>query len=268
MSEAALALLQGRKILALTGAGCSTDSGIPDYRGEESIKKARNPVQYKQFMQEERSRQRYWARSFVGWPRFQQAQPNATHDALSKLEQAGHLTGIITQNVDRLHHQAGSRAVVELHGALAEVICLGCGALSGRAALQQRLEALNPNYAQWATEAPDGDAEVEDTTAFNVASCERCQGILKPHVVFFGENVPEARVISARQMLLESEVLLVLGTSLTVYSGYRFVRYAREQQLPVVVINRGPTRADAELTLKLDQGVAESLLPLMAALLG
>ncbi|MCB9796850.1 MAG: NAD-dependent deacetylase, partial [Alphaproteobacteria bacterium] len=184
-------LLRGRRVLALTGAGCSTESGIPDYRGPETARRARNPIRFQDFVKSPEGRQRYWARSFVGWPRIAEARPNAGHRALAALEQRGLLSGLITQNVDRLHQAAGSRAVIELHGALAEVICLGCGRLSKRADLQARLAALNPGFGRRDAEAaPDGDADLIEVTDFQVAGCGQCGGDLKPHVVFFGENVP------------------------------------------------------------------------------
>lgn len=244
------ALLRGRRWVALTGAGCSTESGIPDYRGPDS--KPRTPIQYKDFMESEQARARYWARSRRGWPHFSKARPNPSHQALVELEDAG-LLGIITQNVDRLHQRAGSGTVVDLHGALEEVLYLGCGALSDREALQRRLEEENPGEVVDAPLAPDGDAEGESGVGFQVPACARCGGILKPHVVFFGENVPPPRLALAKELFARAQCLLVAGSSLTVFSGYRFVRWAAEAGIPVVILNQGPTRGDSLAALKWEQ---------------
>jgi len=255
-------LLEGRRVVALTGAGCSTDSGIPDYRGPDGLQRARVPIRYGEFVASEPHRQRYWARSVAGWPRFSAAVPNRAHWALAQMEAQGSLVGVITQNVDRLHHAAGSRRVVELHGALARVRCLQCGAYEDRAVLQERLLALNPWMRETdARMAPDGDAELdrEAEARFRVAACHACGGVLKPDVVFFGENVPRHIVDAAWGMLDEADALLVLGSSLTVFSGYRFVLGARERRLPVAIVNRGITRGDPFATLKLDMNVAEAL---------
>ena len=251
--------LHGRRALALTGAGCSTDSGIPDYRGPHTRHVPRNPLMYRAFVDDPATRRRYWARSMAGWPRFRAASPNAAHMALAALERDGALTGVITQNVDRLHDRAGSRAVVELHGALAEVVCLGCGALEDRDAVQHRLIASNPSFDLDAPIAPDGDAEVGDAAAFRVPCCLACGGVLKPRVVFFGENVPRATVEASTAMIDQAEALLVAGTSLTVWSGYRFVRRAAERGIPIAIVNLGPTRADSLATLRVDAGVGETL---------
>ena len=259
-------LLRGRRLVALTGAGCSTDSGIPDYRGPGTLARARNPVQYRAFVEDPIARQRYWARSMLGWPRFSAARPNGAHRALAALEQAGVLRGIITQNVDRLHHAAGSARVVELHGALAEVICLACGALEARAALQDRLARLNPWWDAEVELAPDGDAELTQVDGFRVADCLACGGVLKPRVVFFGENVPRPTVDDAFGLLGEGEALLVAGSSLTVYSGLRFVRRAAEQGVPVVILNLGPTRGDPLAALRLDAPLGDTLPALADAL--
>lgn len=234
-------LLQGRKTVVLTGAGCSTESGIPDYRGPETRNRARNPIQYRQFLRDPTARQRYWARSFTGWPRFRQARPNRAHALLARLEAEGLVNGIITQNVDRLHHVAGSRRVVELHGALAEVTCLECGALLERDTLQHELAALNPDWnAESLDIAPDGDVEIGSPyERFRVSSCDRCRGPLKPRVVFFGESVPKPVVRDAFALFDEAEALLIVGSSLAVFSGYRFLLRARDQGKPAAMINLG-----------------------------
>jgi NAD+-dependent protein deacetylase sirtuin 4 len=252
--EALRHLTEGRRVVVLTGAGCSTESGIPDYRGPETARRARNPVQYRAFTSDPEARRRYWARSMIGWPRFQAARPNAAHHALAAAEEAGLIAGVITQNVDRLHHVGGSRQVVELHGALAEVRCLDCGALSCRAALQQRLEAQNPGWREeHATLAPDGDADAEALPAdFTVTPCEGCGGVLKPNVVFFGEAVPRAVVDAAFRLFDEAEALLVVGSSLAVFSGYRFVRRAAERGLPIGIVNLGSCRGDAHAAARVD----------------
>lgn len=262
-------LLQGRRLAILTGAGCSTESGIPDYRGAETSKKKRNPIQYKDFVRNPEARVRYWARSTLGWPRFLAARPNPAHRAIARLEHHGVSCGLITQNVDRLHHAAGSQDVIELHGALAEVTCLSCGVLEPRTTLQQRLLALNPGWSETSTEiAPDGDAVVapEDTIHFRLPTCQRCGGPLKPNVVFFGENVPKARVEAAWSMLAQADCLLVIGSSLTVFSGYRFVRGAQQQGIPVAIINLGETRGDKHAHICAAAQVSTFLPPLVNTL--
>ena len=259
-------LMLGRRVVVLAGAGCSTESGIPDYRGEGTRRRARQPVQYKQFVSSPEARRRYWARSMIGWPRFRAAQPNPAHRALARLEAAGVVTGVITQNVDRLHHAAGNQQVVELHGALAEVRCLDCGQVESRNALQDRLRELNPDWlAHRAALAPDGDADLEgpDLETFRVADCRECGGSLKPNVVFFGESVPKRRSEAAWSLWADAEVLLVVGTSLAVLSGYRFVKKAPDRGLPVVIVNQGPTRGDGEATARLDARLGDAL-PAMA----
>lgn len=260
-------VLRGRRLVALTGAGCSTESGIPDYRGPGTRARARNPVQYRAFVDDARARQRYWARSMLGWPRFSAARPNAAHHAFAALERAGLLGGVITQNVDRLHHAAGSARVVELHGALAEVVCLACGSLEPRDHLQVRLTLLNPAWDADVELAPDGDAELAAVEGFRVADCLACGGVLKPRVVFFGENVPRPTVDAAFTLLEEGDALLVAGTSLTVYSGFRFVRRAAERGIPVAVLNLGPTRGDPLATVRVDAAVG-TVMPGLAEVLG
>lgn len=265
------ALLRGRRAVALTGAGISTESGIPDYRGGGTLRRARNPIQYREFVHDPDGRRRYWARSAIGWARFRAARPNPAHRAAAALEQAGALAGIITQNVDRLHSAAGSRRVVELHGALAEVRCLDCGTVESRDRVQERLLALNPGWEQrQARSAPDGDAELPAALVeeFRVAGCDHCAGTLKPNVVFFGESVPRATVDAAWTLLDEAEVLLVIGSSLAVFSGYRFVRRAAERGLPIAIVNLGQTRGDPLATLRIEARAGELLPRLVRALDG
>jgi NAD-dependent SIR2 family protein deacetylase len=267
--DALVAMLRGRRVVALTGAGVSTDSGIPDYRGPDGLERKRPPVQYQEFMQSHVRRQRYWARSVVGWPRFSSARFNEAHSALARMEHAGFVRGIITQNVDGLHQAAGSLRVVELHGALARVRCTGCGVIEARNSLQERMLALNPGaHEAAAVSAPDGDAELDaaHVEGFVVAGCVLCDAVLKPDVVFFGENVPKPVIDEAWRLFDEAEVLLVAGTSLAVFSGYRFVRKAVERGVSVVIVNRGVTRGDGDATLKLDAHVGTTLTLLAAKL--
>ena len=261
--------LWGRRLTVLTGAGCSTESGIPDYRGPETARRARNPIQFRAFRDDPKARRHYWARSVVGYRRMSQARPNPAHLALSELERTGLFAGLITQNVDGLHTDAGSRAVVELHGAIRQVRCMGCGARSLRSVLQERLLQLNPGWGhRRAEQAPDGDAEVEGTEGFRVADCVVCRGPLKPDVVFFGENVDKADVERAYAMVDASEALLVVGTSLQVFSGYRFVKRAAQRGQPIAVINLGETRGDALATVKVEGRAGEILPVLVRALTG
>ncbi len=264
-------VLAAHPITVLTGAGISTDSGIPDYRGPASP--PRTPMTYQQFVGDPDFRRHYWARNHVGWRHVHRRQPNAGHRALAALERAGVVRGIITQNVDRLHHLAGSRRVIDLHGTYARVSCLSCGHPVSRAELAVRLEALNPEFAAVhavddAEIAPDADAAIAATGGFRVADCTCCGGLLKPDIVYFGENVPRPRVARAYALVEAGDALLVAGSSLTVLSGLRFVRHAAKRGMPVVVVNRGPTRGDDLATLKLDAGCSEVLSALAAALLG
>ena len=262
-------LLLGRRWVALTGAGMSTDSGIPDYRGPTSVRAT--PMQYGEFVGSEESRRRYWARSYLGWRRIGQALPNAGHRALVELEEAG-LQGVLTQNVDGLHAAAGSTDVIDLHGRIADVVCLGCGRVSPRLELQQRLAELNPDLdgpapvLEHAELRPDGDAVVEDWHHFRLAGCPVCDGPLKPDVVFFGESVPKPRVERAYALVDRADVLVVLGSSLTVMSGLRFVRHQVKHGRPTVVVNRGSTRGDDLATLKLERGCSETLTGLVERL--
>ncbi|QIS11639.1 NAD-dependent protein deacetylase [Nocardia arthritidis] len=260
--ERLLESLGGRRIAVLTGAGLSTDSGIPDYRGPDSP--PRNPMTYQQFVADPVFRQRYWARNHIGWRRMDGSWPNAGHRALARLERMGAVTGLITQNVDMLHTKAGQRRVIDLHGTYARVRCLGCDALISRMALAERLEAANPGFAAAARldgleVAPDADAVVADTTGFVMVDCARCGGMLKPDIVYFGENVPKDRVADAYAVVESADALLVAGSSLTVLSGLRFVRHAAKLGHPVVIVNRGRTRGDELATLTLHAGCSPTL---------
>jgi NAD+-dependent protein deacetylase sirtuin 4 len=262
--------LRDRRITVLTGAGMSTDSGIPDYRGPRGSLKKRTPVQYAEFLRSEADRRRYWARSCLGWPFMTERRPNAGHLALARLQNNGPVLSVITQNVDGLHQAAGSRDVLELHGGLDGVVCLGCGARTSRDDLQERMLARNPGWLEQTAEAaPDGDAELPRrvTDHFHVPDCSDCGGILKPDVVFFGENVPAPRVTEAFRRVDEGEVLLVLGSSLTVYSGYRFVDHAVRKGTPVVIVNQGETRGDPVATLRIDAGLIPVLEELVRRLI-
>ncbi len=256
--QRACEVLDGRRWLVLTGAGVSTDSGIPDYRGPGSP--ARTPMTYQQFVAGPADQQRYWARAHLGWSRMGRAEPGPTHHALVALEAAGRLSGLITQNVDGLHRRAGHRDLVELHGRVDQVVCLDCGERTSRSRVQRRLDLLNPGWAdQDVVVAPDGDAVLEDTGSFRVAGCERCGGRLKPDGVFFGENVPKDKVAHCYRLTDEAEALVVLGSSLQVMSGLRFVRRARANGTPVVIVNRGSTRGDELADVRVDAGCAETL---------
>lgn len=260
-------VLAGRRVAVLTGAGLSTDSGIPDYRGPDSPPS--NPMTIRQFTSDPVFRQRYWARNHVGWRHMEDTLPNAGHRALAALEAASVVTGVITQNVDLLHTKAGSRNVINLHGTYAQVACLDCGSTMTRAALAERLEALNPGFIERAEAigglavAPDADAVVADTASFHYLDCECCGGMLKPDIVYFGESVPKAVVAEAYTLVEGADALLVAGSSLTVFSGYRFVRHAAARGIPVAIVNRGSTRGDDLATVKVDGGCSE-LLALLA----
>ena len=265
MTEAALELLADRPLVVLTGAGLSTDSGIPDYRGPGSP--SRMPMTYQDFVSGPEAQQRYWARSHLGWGRMKQASPNAGHLALARLDPEL----LITQNVDGLHEAAGSRRLVALHGRIADVVCLGCRRTSSRAALHERLAASNPGWERRHAAAevrPDGDVDLDDTGDFVVPGCDSCGGVLKPDVVFFGENVPPPRVercyAAVDALAPAGGALLVVGSSLTVMSGFRFVRRAAKAGTPVVIANRGPTRGDDLATYTVEAGCSEFLEELAA----
>ena len=243
-----------RAVFVLTGAGTSTGSGIPDYRGADGAWKRRPPVTYQAFVHEPHTRARYWARSFVGWPVVAAARPNRAHTALAALDRDGRLSALVTQNVDGLHERAGHRAVIDLHGRIDRVVCLACRHGLARADVQAMLADANPDWtALTATAAPDGDADLDgvDFAAFRAPGCPRCGGLLKPDVVFFGENVPRERVEAAADALRRSDAMLVVGSSLMVYSGFRFARMAHELGRPLAILTRGVTRADELATLKL-----------------
>ena len=256
-------LLHGQRVAVLTGAGMSTDSGIPDYRGPDSPPS--NPMTIRQFTSDRAFRQRYWARNHVGWRHMDVTMPNAGHRALAALEASGVVTGLITQNVDLLHTKAGSRRVVDLHGTYARVACLDCGHRMSRGALAELLEDANPGFLEAAEAvggiavAPDADAVVARTDSFVIVDCPACGGMLKPDIVYFGENVPKERVEQAYSVVDDADVLLVAGSSLTVYSGFRFVKHAVAHNRPVAIVNRGPTRGDELATVKLHAGCSEIL---------
>jgi NAD-dependent SIR2 family protein deacetylase len=247
---------QHRRLFIVTGAGCSTGSGIPDYRGADGAWKRARPVTYQAFMGQEKTRRRYWARSLIGWRRFREARPNDTHRALARLEAIGGSELLVTQNVDRLHQAAGSARVIDPHGRLDLVRCMRCERRIGRDDLQWEMERLNPDWlGVEALDAPDGDADIDgvEFSSFAVPSCQKCGGVLKPDVVFFGENVPRDRVNAAEPHLAQAEAILVVGSSLMVYSGFRFVDMAARIGKPVAAVNLGRTRADELLVLKVER---------------
>lgn len=261
-------------IAVLTGAGLSTASGIPAYRDEQGNWRHPPPIQHQAFLKFEMTRRRYWARSFVGWQRMANAQPNRGHAALASLQSRGAVSTIITQNVDGLQQRAGADPVIELHGSVHQVVCLGCGANFARSLVQGWLAALNPDFAKndyvGIAAAPDGDAQLEEGAlhAFAVPNCPRCDGVIKPDVVFFGDNVPRDRVSRAIAALDEAKALLVVGSTLTVYSGFRFARQAAESGKPIVAINRGVTRADSLVALKIEADCSVVLQLIDCALFG
>jgi NAD-dependent SIR2 family protein deacetylase len=256
-------------VVVLSGAGLSTESGIPDYRGESGRRRRAEPMTYQTFVGSAAARRRYWARSHLGWRHVARATPNAGHRVVAELEGRGLIAGIITQNVDGLHQAAGAQDVIELHGSLDRVICLTCGQRTSRDMLDQRLRAANPDWhARVGAINPDGDAVLADDRidAFHVVDCHSCGGLLKPDVVFFGENVPPPRVEECYALTERANTLLVLGSSLTVMSGYRFVRHAAERDIPVAIINQGPTRGEAHALLALDAPLGSTLTALLARL--
>ena len=257
-----------RRVFVLTGAGCSTESGIPDYRGLDGEWKRQRPMEYQPFVRDPVMRARYWARSLIGWRSFGKAEPNDAHRALAEAESRGMVGLLVTQNVDGLHQAAGSRRVVDLHGRLDRVACLACRQTTGRAGWQQHLSTLNRNWVGLdAPVAPDGDADLDglDFSTFVVPACPRCGGVVKPDVVFFGENVPPWRHTQATAALSQSDAMLVVGSSLMVHSGYRYALAAARLGLPIAAVNLGRTRADHLLTLKLAAPAGEALTAVLAA---
>ena len=258
-----VALLAGRSVAVLTGAGISTDSGIPDYRGPDSPPS--NPMTIRQFTSDPVFRQRYWARNHVGWRHMDDTLPNAGHRAVAALERDGVANGVITQNVDLLHTKAGSRNVINLHGTYARVVCLSCGESMSRAVLAEQLDALNPGFTERVEAigglavAPDADAVVADTASFRYVGCASCGGMLKPNIVYFGESVAKDIVQQAFSFVEAAGALLVAGSSLTVFSGYRFVRHAAALGIPIAIVNRGTTRGDDLAAVKVDGGCSELL---------
>jgi NAD-dependent SIR2 family protein deacetylase len=250
-------------VLVLTGAGMSTDSGIPDYRGPSGASRRYSPMTYQAFVGDAAARRRYWARSFLGWRQIAGARPNRAHHVVADLQRAGALVGIVTQNVDGLHQAAGAEDVIELHGGLDRTVCLGCAERRPRVELDARLRALNPGFdASIANVNPDGDVELPDEMLadFVLATCAACgSDLLKPDVIFFGENVPADRVAASFALVAQARSVLVLGSSLTVFSGYRFVRAAARAAIPVAIVNQGPTRADALATLRVDAALRDVL---------
>jgi NAD-dependent SIR2 family protein deacetylase len=265
--DSAVEILRGRRVAVLTGAGVSTDSGIPDYRGAGAP--VRTPMTFSQFLEDLEYRKRYWAGSQLGWKRFDAAQPNDGHRALAELELAGAINGIITQNVDGLHLRAGSQRVVDLHGTMDRVRCLRCGQLYARTAISQQIDDLNPWLSDpTASElGPDGDVEITSVAEFVLPSCENCDGMLKPDIVFFGEYIPKEKFIEASALVQKADALLIAGSSLVVNSGIRLLDHATRRHLPVVIINRGVTKGDPRASLKIDGGTTETLLELRDRLL-
>ncbi len=256
-------------VVILSGAGLSTESGIPDYRGPTGLARRAAPMTYQTFTGSAAARRRYWARSYLGWRHIARAVPNDGHLAVAELSRRGLLTGIITQNVDGLHQAAGASEVTELHGSLHRVLCLSCGQRTSRTELDRRLAAANPGWdAEPTLINPDGDAVLaaEATESFRVADCSACGGVLKPDVIFFGENVPRARAQSCYALVEEASSLVVLGSSLTVMSGLRYVRHAASLHLPIVIVNQGSTRGDSCATATVDAPLGPTLSALADAL--
>ena len=265
-----LGVVAAGNVLVLSGAGLSTESGIPDYRGPTGLARGATPMTYQTFTGSAAARRRYWARSHLGWRHIAQAVPNHGHHAVAELGRCGRLAGIITQNVDGLHQAAGASEVIELHGSLHRVICLSCGQRTARAELHRRLAAANPDWdpEPSASINPDGDAVLADdaTQSFQVADCVACHGVLKPDVVFFGENVPRPRAEACYALVERASSVVVLGSSLTVMSGFRYVRHAAKLELPVMIVNQGPTRGDSYATATLDGPLGQVLTALVAGL--
>ncbi len=250
------------RLVVLTGAGISTDSGIPDYRDRNAQWKRKQPVQHHDFMQSMETRQRFWARSLIGWPMMRDAKPNTAHLKLAELERKGHIPLLITQNVDGLHQHAGHQNIIDLHGRSDRVLCMQCTAQYSRNQVHLWMQEENESFKRFqATAAPDGDADLEnvDFSLFNVSACPKCKGILKPDVVFFGDNVPREQVERSLTQLQKADALLVIGSSLMVYSGFRFCKRAHEWGIPISALTLGKTRADELLTLKIDASIKDTL---------
>jgi NAD-dependent SIR2 family protein deacetylase len=260
-------LLQAGGVVVLSGAGISTDSGIPDYRGASGAALRKHaPMTFQAFIGDPEARHRYWARSHVGWPMMRDARPNAAHHAVAAWQEAGVVTSVVTQNVDSLHAKAGSPEVVDLHGRLDRVVCLDCSIIESREVIAERLEAANPGWRHLTGAInPDGDVDLTDADVrqFTMVSCTRCGGVLKPDVVYFGETVPRDRVVNAYARVDEAQSLLVLGSSLHVYSGRRFVLRAVERGIPVAIVNQGPTRADDVADIRIDGSLGEVLVSVL-----
>lgn len=264
--DEAIELMRGARVAVLTGAGVSTDSGIPDYRGEGAP--VRTPMTVQTFLSSEAARKRYWAGSHLGWRDFASAAPNAGHRALARLEASGIVSGVVTQNVDGLHRRAGSRHVVELHGGMDRVVCLECGQHYARQAIAHELTTQNPwlDADRPVRLNPDGDVQIDDVDAMRIPACTVCGGVLKPDVVFFGEFVPVPTFRAAASLVAGADVLLVAGSSLVVNSGMRLLEQARRSRLPVVIVNRGATKGDPRAAVKIDAGASETLAAFAAAL--
>ena len=256
----AIEALRGRSTAVLTGAGISTDSGIPDYRGEGAPKA--HPMTFQNFMESHRHRQRYWLGSHLGWGRFASATPNGGHTAIARAEASKAFSGVVTQNVDALHHKAGSLRVVDLHGRLDKVRCVHCGQSFTRSAVAQSIDRLNPWLAVTDMQGhvrPDGDVDIAVSEEFVIPRCDMCEGVLKPEVIFFGEFVPPSVFDQAAGLLARSQALIVAGSSLVVNTGMRLVSLAHKKKLPIVIINRGPTKADRMATVRIEGGTSETL---------
>jgi len=262
----AVELLRGRTLAILTGAGVSTDSGIPDYRGEGAP--VRTPMTFQQFLDSVNYRKRYWAGSHLGWKRFDSAEPNLGHRSIAELERRGILDGVITQNVDGLHLRAGSIRVVDLHGSMDRVRCLTCGQHYARASIADRIAADNPwlESPDAVELSPDGDVEIHDVDSFVIPECSVCGGVLKPDVVFFGELVPREKFEEARALVKRADALVIAGSSLVVNSGIRLLDQATRRRLPVVIINRGSTKGDVRASVKIESGTSETLADLLERL--
>jgi NAD-dependent deacetylase sirtuin 4 len=278
--ELASFLRLNKNIIVLTGAGASTDSGVPDYRGPQGIYRSRpnyRPIMFQEFMSSSLARKRYWARSFWGWPKLHRAFPNKCHHALSELQEQGIISSIITQNVDGLHQAAGSKNVLELHGSLKNVICQGCHAVYDRAQLQKILARLNPSLLELdetiesgdvaSSMNPDGDSDVQfDYSQIQIPSCQRCSSILKPDVVFFGENMKDNTRDESFRRINDASALLVVGSSLTVFSAFRLVRAAHDLQIPIAILNLGSTRGDLWSHIRIDANCSSVLTQVLTSI--